>query len=437
MSADSILRIPPNSSEAEQSVLGALMIRPDLVNVIAERLGPADFYQRRHLMIYQAILALSGEGKPCDFMILGEWLERNGFEAETGGARYLLEIMNNTASAANASAYADIVRERSVRRQVIDLATELAGSAYLGSSATLVDDAIGELMTLQKVEVRNEFTLRQAMSLAYKAAQEAKELGGKIPGIPSGLSKLDKILGGWHDSDLIVVGARPAMGKTALLLNFANSAKVSCGIISAEQPAQQMGARVMSIESRVDASKMRSGALEAEDLQQLSMAVQRLVETDCMIYDRSSPSIADVTRMARKWKQQNDIKILFVDYIQRIEGSDRKERKHERVGEVTRGLKNLARDLEIPVVALCQVSREVDKRTDSRPGMSDMSDSSEIEKEADQILTLYRDEVYNENTEDRGIAEICVEKNRHGPTGFVKCAWLAESMRFADLAYDY
>jgi len=432
-----IARVPPNSAEAEQNVLGALMIQPDSVNVIAERLSSSDFYQRRHSLIFDAVLSVTGEGKPCDFVILGEWLERNGHARETGGEGYLIDLMNGTASAANVSAYADIVRERSMRRKVISLATSLGADAYAGTGLTIIDDAIGALMALQKTEAKSEFTLRQAMSLAYKAAQQAKELGGRIPGIPSGLTALDNILGGWHNSDLVVIGARPAMGKTALLLNFANSAKVPCGIISAEQPAQQIGGRMMSIESKVDASKLRNGALESEDLQQLSMACQRLIETDCMIYDRSSPTIADVTRMARKWKQQNGIKILFVDYIQRIEGTDRSERKHERIGEVTRGLKNLARDLEIPVVALCQVNREVDKRTDSRPNMGDMSDSSEIEKEADQILTLYRDEVYNQDSPDMGIAELSVEKNRHGPVGFVKCAWLAESMRFADLAHGY
>lgn len=430
-------RVPPNSIEAEQNVIGGLMLDQDRVEIVATKISEDDFYVRGHGVIFRGILALSAQGKPCDFVILSEWLERHGLLEESGGEDYLIRVCNETASAANVAEYAGIVKERAIRRRVIELAGSLSEDAYGGSSEAIVDDAIAGLMKLQKTEARYEHTLRQAMSMAYKAAQDAGKLGGAIPGIPSGITKLDEILGGWHPSDLIVVGARPSMGKTALLLNFAVDAKVPCGIISAEQPAQQMGARVLSIESRVEASKMRNGRFEAEDLQQLAFAVQRLVEHDCMIYDRSGPSITEVCRIARKWKKQNGIKILYLDYIQRIEGSDRREKKHERVGEVSRELKNLARDLEIPVVALCQVNRTVDQRTDKRPSMGDMSDSSEIEKEADQILTLYRDEVYNDDSPDRGIAEINVEKNRHGPTGFVKCAWLAPTMRFKDLGYDH
>jgi len=431
------LRIPPHAPDAECNVLGALMIRGELAATVAEKLSESDFYQRRHALIYRALLALSAEGKPCDFVIVSEWLERNGLTQETGGESYLIEIANNTATATNAAIYADIVRERSSRRKVIGLSMQLAAAAYDLGSTDLIDSAISELMGLQKFDTQHEFTLRQAMSAAYKAAQRAAELDGEIPGIPSGIRKLDEILGGWHPGDLIVIGARPSMGKTALLLNFAVAGKVPCGIISAEQPAVQMGARVLSIESKVEANKLRNGKFHADDLQQLAFAVQRLIEKDCMIFDRAAPNIAEVSRMARKWKQQNGIKALFVDYIQRIEGTDRREKKYERVGEVTRTLKNLARDLDIPVIALCQVGRHVDKEKDKRPNMGDMSDSSEIEKEADQILTLYRDEVYNPDSEEKGIAEINVEKNRHGPTGFVKCAWLAETMRFKDLAYDH
>jgi len=212
---------------------------------------------------------------------------------------------------------------------------------------------------------------------------------------------------------------------------------VPCGIVSAEQPAQQVAARVMSIDSHVPAERMRNGSFDTDDLRKLDRSVSRLIERTCVIYDRSAPSIADVSRMARKWKQQNGIKILLVDYIQRIEASnaDKRTPKHERVGEVVRGLKNLARDLDIPVVALAQVGRHVDTREDKQPGMGDISDSSEIEKEADQIITLYRPGVHDD-TADQAEAILSVEKNRHGPTGIVRAAWLAETMRFTDLAYD-
>lgn len=426
-------RVMPHSPESEAAVLGGLMLDGRRVSEVAERLCEDDFYIPRNRAIYRAILSLSGQGKPFDTVTMMEWFAANGVGGDASS--YALNISNNTPSSANVLAYADIVRKKAALRGVIDDASAAVEDAFAGGDEDVLDDLIGKLIKRQKIDTRHEFTLRQAMSIAYKAAQEAAKHKGCIVGIPSGIKRIDELLGGWHNSDLSVIGARPSMGKTALLLNFAVACKVPSGIISAEQPAQQVGARVMSIESKVDALKLRNGNLEAEELGSLSRAVARLVETPCMVYDRSSPSISDVIRITRKWKTQHGIRILFVDYVQRIEGVDRREKRFERVGEVVRGLKDLARDLEIPVVALCQVGRQVDARPNKRPNMGDMSDSSEIEKEADQILTLYRDEVYDENSQDAGIAEISVEKNRHGPTGLVKCAWIGPSMRFENLGY--
>lgn len=436
---ETFARVPPHSIDAEQAVIGGLMLSPEKIETVAERLTQADFYRRDHQLIYRAMLELSGRGQPCDAVTLGDWMDTNGFAEMMGGSSYLYDLANNTPSSANLAAYSQIVREKAVRRSLIDLATSLSVDAYASDSEApaLLDGAIAGLMSMQKVESRAEFTLRQAMTLAYQEAERAKALGGKVPGISTGLARLDKVLGGWHDSDLVVVAARPAMGKTALLLNFALSAGVPCGIISAEQPAQQVAARVMSIDSHVPAERMRNGSFDTDDLRKLDLSVGRLIERTCLIYDRSAPTIADVSRMARKWKQQNGIKILLVDYVQRIEASnaDKRTPKHERVGEVVRGLKNLARDLDIPVVALAQVGRHVDTRDDKQPGMGDISDSSEIEKEADQIITLYRPGVHDDSA-DQAEAILSVEKNRHGPTGVVRAAWLAETMRFTDMAYD-
>lgn len=430
----STLRMPPNAGDAEQSVLGGLMLSPDKIEALADKLAPADFYQRRHQLIYRAMLELSARGEPCDAVTLGDWFESNGLGEVSGGLAYCAELADTVPSAANITAYAQIVREKSVLRQVIDQAAQLQERAYSSESSgvDLVDQGIANLMALQKVEARSEFTLRQAMTMAYAEAERAKELGGRIPGISSGLTDLDRVLGGWHDSDLIVIGARPAQGKTALLLNFATSCALPSGIISAEQPAQQVGARVMSIKSQVPAERMRNGRFETHDLRKLENAVGELCDRTCLIYDRSAPTIADVSRIARKWKQQSGIRVLFVDYVQRIESSQTSSRanKAEKVGEVVRGLKNLARDLEIPVVALAQVGRQADGR---QPGMGDLSDSSEIEKEADQILTLYRPST-SDDSADESEAVISVEKNRHGPCGEIKTVWMPETMRFVNRA---
>lgn len=431
------IRLPPQSVEAEQAVLGGLMLVPDKIEAVSTKLAVADFYRKDHQLIYRAMLELSGRGQPCDAVTLGDWFDANGFAEMMGGGSYLIDLANTTPSAANIEAYAEIIREKSVRRQVIDRASSMVEQAFgaEGDATSLVDGGITDLMALQKTEARAEFNIKQVLKAAYEEAQRARELGAAIPGIPTGLHRLDYVLGGWHDSDLVVVGARPAMGKTALLLNFLVSCKVKCGLISAEQPMQQIGARLLSLKSHVEAEKMRSGRFQAEDYGRLSNAIEDLSERTIQVYDRSSPTIADVNRIARKWKHESGIRILFVDYIQRIKsvGSNRNANKSERVGEVVQGLKNLARDLEIPVIALAQVAREVDKREDKQPGMGDISDSSEIEKEADQVITLYRPHVHDENA-DETLAILSIEKNRHGQTGIVKAAWIPASMRFEN--YD-
>lgn len=445
------LRVPPHSTDAEQAVLGGLMLAPQRIESLGARLSPDDFYRRDHRIIYQAMVELNRRGQPCDAVTLGEWFERNALADVT--MTYLIELANTTPSAANIEAYGRIVREHATRRRVIDVASRMVDDAFGINVETshLVDGGIGELMAMQHVEANSEFTLKQALLMAYEAADEAKKRGGKIPGIATGLSDLDELLGGWHDSDLIVIGARPAMGKTALLLNMALAAfrdgpegepmPLPAGLISTEQPVVQIGSRILSLDGGVKASRLRNGAHDDDELEKLFMAVRRLQERELVISDRATMSIADVQRAARRWKQRHDIKVLWVDYIQRIKGNDPRARRHEQVAEVAAGLKDIARELKIPVVALGQVGRDVEKRTDKRPNMGDLSDSSEIEKEADQILMLYRDEVYNQDTQDTGVAELNVEKNRHGPTGTIRVAWLPETMRFRDLshrdAFDY
>lgn len=428
------LRLPPSSIEAEQAVLGMLMLAPERLDSIADKLAEADFYRRDHRVIWRAMTELLGRGQPCDAITLSDWFDANNLGEIVGGSSYVIELANSTASAANIAAYAQIVREKSILRQLIDKATGLVESAYAqdGDTVELVDRGITELMGLQRIEARNEFTLRQAMTMAYQEAQDARERGGRIPGISTGLTKLDRALGGWHDGDLIIIGARPAMGKTALLLNFAAACELPCGIMSAEQPAQQVAARLMSIKSHVPAELMRTGRFEVEQLKKLGSAVQTLNARICPIYDRSAPSIAEVSRVARKWRQQQGIRLLLVDYVQRIEPSKTPSRanKSEKVGEVVRGLKNLARELEIPVVALAQVGRQAEGR---QPGMGDLSDSSEIEKEADQIITLDRPHEYDASMPE-SLAVLSIEKNRHGPTWEIKSAWLPETMRFEDYA---
>lgn len=419
------------SAAAEQSVLGALMLAPEAMHAVTDLLTGEMFTRADHRTIYYQLGDMLAAGMPIDAVTVAEEMERAHHPRHISG--YLIELASGTPSAANVRAYAQIVRDAWTVRQLQDVGRRILACG--GDAGVAVDEAIADLMRLSHTSQRHEYSLRDSMSMAYAAMKQAQALEGKIPGITTGLAKLDEILGGWHKSDLIVVGSRPAMGKTSLLLNFSNAAEhYAHGIISAEQPAEQIGARVMSLGSGIAATKMRSGQIHDDDIGALRFAIERMVNRKVFIYDRSAPTIGELCRIARKWHHQHGIKALLVDYIQRIEGGSG-DRKHERVGDVARQLKNLARDLNIPVIALGQVARDVEKREDKRPHMGDLSDSSEIEKEADQIIMLYRDEVYDPDSTHKGTAELLIEKNRHGPTGFVRCAWMAETMRFANLGH--
>lgn len=439
------LRVPPQAVDAEQSVLGGLMMSPDRIDAVSTRLVEDDFYRRDHRFIYRAMLELARRGIPHDAITLGEWFVKN--DIDWVEPSYLMQLVNDTPSAANVEAYAAIVREKAVRRRVIDVATQMVENAFGAEqdAAELVDGGIAKLMGMQHVEKSTEYTLRQALTIAYDAADAAKARGGKIPGIPTGLTELDDVLGGLHKSDLIIIGARPSMGKTALLLNMALGDAGDAGLISTEQPVVQIGSRILAIQGNVNASRLRNGSHDDEDLARLFNATAALLDPEnpreLMICDQAGMTIGELQRIARRWKQKHGIQRLLVDYVQRVKGNDPRASRIDQVGEVAIGLKDIARELNIPVVALAQVNRDVEKRTDKRPNMGDLANSSEIEKEADQVLMLYRDEIYNKDTPDKGIAEISVEKNRHGPTGFVRAAWQAETMRFRDLshhgAYDY
>jgi replicative DNA helicase len=429
------LRVPPQAVEAEQSVLGGLMMSPDRIDAVSSRLEEDDFYRRDHRFIYRAMLELARRGIPHDAITLGEWFVKN--DIDWVEPAYLMQLVNDTPSAANVEAYAGIVREKAVRRRVIDAATTLVEQAFGAEqdAMELVDGGIASLMGMQRIQISTEYNLRQALTIAYEAAEAAKARGGKIPGIPTGLTELDNVLGGLHDSDLIVIAARPAMGKTAFLLNMALADEGPSGLFSTEQPVVQIGSRLLSIDGGVNASHLRNGSHDEEDLGRMANSVARLLDRQLVISDQAGITIGQMQRTARRWKKEHKIRSLRVDYLQRIQGNDPRAPRIEQVGEVAYGLKSMARELDIPVVALAQVNRAVELRADKRPMMSDVANSSEVEKEADVLMTIYRDEYYNPDTADKGIAEVSVEKNRHGPTGFVKSAWFPETMRFRDLSH--
>lgn len=411
---------------AEDAVLGAILVRNENFHDAARQLTEDHFTSsfRRRLWSVMRDLVLAGE--LADVVSVSEAMPQHASE--------VLDICNTCFTANTAGTYIAIVSENWRKRQATSIAQRLL--AELRESDTgAVDRAVGALLNLNAAQTECEFTGKQAMLEAWKQAEAAHANGGLLPGITTGLKALDEILGGWHDADLTLIGARPAMGKTALLVNLAEAASGAgyvSGLVSAEQPAIQIGLRRLALATGVGASSIRAGRIGEDDWAGMYAGLKRTHDRPLRIYDRSAITLDELVSVARKWKHAHDLKVLFIDYAQRITvpGADRVTE----VSQVARGLKNLARDLKIPVIALAQVVKGVDSRPDKRPNAGDLANSDELTREADQVLMLYRDEIYNRESKDAGTAEILIEKNRHGPTGFKRLAFVAETMRFADLS---
>lgn len=424
---------------AEEAVLAGVMLANEWFHEVAPLVSADQFTSpfRRELWGYIRDRVLAGE--TADPVTLAELLPSDAAE--------IFSIYSNTPGKTNALSYARIVRQNWRRREASQIAGRLMAQTREGEDAA-IDEAIGALLALNATVTECDFTLKQAMRQAYEQMAKAYENGGLLPGITTGLLKLDEILGGFHDSDLVIVGARPAVGKTALMLNLAEAAakgdkegnnRKRVGIISAEQPAVQVGLRTISLGSRVGAADLRRGRIDDAAWSKVNAAIKAGADWDVRIYDRSAITLDELVSVARKWKHAHGLDILFLDYAQRVTvpGADR----ITEVSLVARGLKNLARDMQVPVIALAQVKAAVDARNDRRPQSGDLANSDELTREADAILMLYREEAYYHDLNEqgkpvrRGVAEILIEKNRHGPTGFAEVAFLAETMRFANLDY--
>lgn len=416
-----------NFMEAEEAVIGGLLLDNDKIADID--LSPFDFCDQSLGQIYGAMLNLARDSQPFDVFTVSTELTR------TTGKNWTVTvatIARNAASASNVQIYADHVKRFRRNREARRIAQDLASS--IGQDDTAIDRAIADLMALDTQKAQTTYTMKEATKQAVEYIDEVHKTGGKLTGIPTGLIDLDSAIGGYQNSDLFILGARPAMGKTGFLLTSALACGVPAGIVSAEMSAFQLALRSISTAGRVDSQKVRTANLDNDDWVKLTNGVGILCEKPIFIDDRSSPTIAEVQRWARKMKQRHNIRILYVDYLQRLRGNNPRASRIDQVGEIAMGLKTIARELNIPVVALAQVNRAVEQRSDKRPLMGDLANSSEIEKEADEIVMLYRDEVYNDDSPDQGIAEFNIEKNRHGPTGLIRAAWIPQYIKFENLA---
>lgn len=427
---DESLRIPPHSAAAERAVLGSLLTGAALVHDVG--LEEDDFFLMAHRLIYRAMQSLVMQGKPVDIVLVLDAMASAGILADVG-----VDTLNGLAEAGpvkNVEAHATLVRNHAQARGLHALAHTL-WTATADTWRDVASDAIASMLGRSHETGRWDCDLREALHAGLEIVERAIEADGSLVGIDTGFKWLNEILGGWHDSDLTVIGARPAMGKTALLLQLALNAQVPLGIVSAEMPRGQLALRMVANQGHVNATSLRNASrLSGDDWQRITNASASLVGRPVWILDKPAPSLAEVVHFARRVVTQHQCRILFVDYMQRIKARDQSLPKHEQIGEIAMGLKELARELDIPVVVLAQVNREVEKRTNKRPAMGDLKDSGAIEQEADAVLLLYRDEIYNDGSPDKGIAEICIDKNRHGPTGTVRVAWIGEYMQFGELA---
>ena len=408
--------------EFERTILCTMMGRPS--DCWGVEVQPCHMLSQQHGEILAAIRVMQGDSRPVDGLTVSDYLESMGNEALGALA---LTIAGKSIPTKVPINYSRRIVDDWRKRQACDIGAALQSGEIAG------DAAIESLMALHGTDQRHEFTAREAAATAAKALRETHAAGGALPGITIGLAGVDDKLGGLHNGDLIVVGGRAAMGKTAFLGGAVTAAAMAghpVGVISGEQPADQMATRMVAAQSSVSTKSFRTAKFEEWEWPRVAQGFEAVSSLPIWFLDRSAPTLADVVRIARRWVHQHGIKALYVDYLQRIVGEG--DRKHEQVGNVARGLKNLARDLNIPVLVLAQVSRGAEQRSGSVPRLGDLSDSSEIEKEADQVLMLYRAGYYDQNADQR-IARVIVEKNRHGPTGYVDVAWLGETTQFRDL----
>ena len=415
-------RLPPHNAEAEQSVLGSLLIDRDAIIRVASYVRPEDFYFSANGTVYRAILDLYNRREPTDFVTLSDELERHGVLDEVGGIGYLSSLLNSVPTAVHVEYYGKIVERESTRRRLIDAGAKIVGIGYQSDveAADALDAAERTLFDVsQKRQTKDFQSIKDVLDRFFDQLEFLHEHRGEVVGVPSGFSDLDQLTGGLQRSDLIIVAARPSMGK-------------SVGMFTLEMSAEQMVQRLLSTETGVDSQRLRLGMIDDSEWDRISRAFGRLAEANIFIDDSANASIMDVRSKARRLQAEHGLDLVIVDYLQLMSGRRTENRVNE-VSEITRGLKGLARELNVPVIALSQLSRAVETRADHKPMLSDLRESGSIEQDADIVMFIYRDDKYDENSEKKGIAEIIVAKHRNGPVGTINLRFFERTARFADL----
>jgi replicative DNA helicase len=436
-------RVPPNDLNAERAVLGGVMLENEALNVVTELpLRPADFYKDAHAMIFEAILELFAESQPVDTVTLRERLATSGRLSRIGGDEYLLSLTDTIPTVANIEAHARIVQEKAVVRRVITAAYEIAARGYgdYGGAETFLDDAERAVFEVSKDRLRSPYEhINDVVLRTFEEITAAAERKEHITGLPSGFRHLDWYTAGMHPGDLIICAGRPGMGKTAFAMNVAMNAcrarNAGVVVFSLEMPKEQLARRLLCSEAGVDGNRLRSGRLTRDDWAPLTRAAGELSELPMWMDDTPGLSMMELRAKARRLKSDKGLALIVVDYLQLMRSGTRTESREQEISEISRSLKGLAKELSLPVMALSQLNRGVETRgnKDKRPQLSDLRESGAIEQDADTILFIYRDEVYNPESQEKGIAEIIIGKQRAGPTGTVRCAFKREYTRFENL----
>lgn len=440
-------KLPPHSEMAEQSVLGGLMLDSSVWDDIADKLIPEDFYQHKNKLVYEAIAQLARRFKPLDAVTVSEQLAVNGkSDEESGGLAYLAGLVQDTPGSANIQAWADIVREHAIRRQLIRAGGRIIEQGFAKDgrdTGALLDQAEREVFEIAERRRHGEKIGVLVSELVPDAVEEFQKRsdGQDTSGLATGLKRFDERTTGLHAGDLVILAGRPAMGKTSLAMNWVEHAamheKVPAAVFSMEMPAIQLAQRLISAHGRINQQSLRTGELSAEEWSRINSAASTLKESVIIIDDTPALSPTELRARARRMKREHGIGLIVVDYLQLMQIPDSRENRTNEIAEISRGMKSLAKELELPIIALSQLNRGVEQRDNKRPRMSDLRESGGIEQDADLIVFIYRDEVYNPDSIDKGVAEVIIVKQRNGPTGTVRAGFQGQYTRFDNLATEY
>lgn len=444
MEENVIKRQMPYSKKAEQSVIGAMLLDEKAIVAAAEILLPEDFYIAAYGKLYQAMIELHDAGKPVDGVVLQEKLKSMNVPPEVSSPEFLTEAVAQVQTSANVKHYAAIVSEKSTLRKMIRLNQEIENTCYSETESleNILDETEKKVFGLVQKRSTEEFVpIRKIVRDAIDKVEIASKNKGSVTGIPTGFIDLDYKTAGFQPSDLILVAARPSMGKTSFELNLAQymafKKNLTVALFSLEMSKEQLVNRMFSLESNIDAQKLRTGQLTDQDWEHLVEGARVISNSNLIIDDTPGISISELRSKCRKYKMEHNLSIVMIDYLQLMSGNGRSESRQNEISEISRSLKALARELAVPVVALSQLSRKVEERPDHRPMLSDLRESGAIEQDADVVMFLYRDDYYHKDSDKKGISEVIIAKQRNGPIGTVELAWLPEYTKFANLEHNY